>query len=283
MSSRYDLYEMTAMLSMALGVIGCVSSGPEVGAAEIEQAVMTYGYSLGVTTTSSIPIGTSVDRTCFLSGVAGNLQPPESDLGVPAPGADLWIDDNNDYHLTVTTYGRELNVFAQCVNTAAGRTAPVQWITGGPGDPNNGAKWLASLKDHPYRRCFLTGIHSGYRPEKSGFVSNDDYVQIITSWDQQNGYQIYLGGVQSNVASATAQCIDVNVDYGSWQWTAADPGARQDPLSNTAGISCPLTGIGGHFNQDAWLDGAYTSLETGINQFYMNTTNGHTGWTTCVK
>jgi hypothetical protein len=261
------------MLSMALGIVGCVSSGPDAGAAETEQAVMVYGYSWGVTSASSTNIGTSVNRTCFLSGVAGNLQPPASDFGVLPPSAGLWIDGNNDYHLAVNTYGGEVNAFAQCVNTAAGRTDPAVWHSW-----DLHPKWLASLKDHPYRRCFLTEIESGPQPDQSGFVSNNDYVQIF-----QSGDDLYLGGVQSHAASATAQCIDVNVDYGSWQWTAPDPGGRQDPLSNIAGISCPLTGIGGHFNHDAWLDGAYTSLETGILQFYMNTTNGHTGWTTCVK
>lgn len=272
MSSKYDLHKTAAMLSMALGMVGCVSSEPEAGTTEAEQAVMIYGYAWGVTSTSSTNIGASANRTCFLSGVAGNLQPPASDFGVLPPSAGLWIDGNNDYHLGITTYGREVNAFAQCVSTTAGQTPPVTWRW------NEGAKWLASLKNHPYRRCFLTEIETGYQPDQSGFVSNNDYVRIF-----QSGDDLYLGGVQSNVASATAQCIDVNVDYGSWQLTAGDPGGRQDPLSNIAGIVCPLTGIGGHFNHDAWFDGAYTSLDTGINQFYMNTANGHTGWTTCVK
>ena len=61
-------------------------------------------------------------------------------------------------------------------------------------------------------------------------------------------------------------------------WNAAGP-LSQNPGS----VTCLLTGVGGHFNDNDWVDGAYVSYDPGIIQFYMNTKNGHTGWANCVQ
>jgi hypothetical protein len=119
------------------------------------------------------------------------------------------------------------------VNTAAGRTTEVSWSFG------QAAQVLGSSWDHPMRRCFLTGIKNNLPGTIFfGFTNNSEYVRI---WN--DGFNWYLGGLLAGGASATARCVDVSGDYGSWAWQAGDPGTWQDLLSNVAGVVCPLTGI----------------------------------------
>lgn len=278
MLSRLKWCGMLAGMSALLWTTGCggdVNADGTVGdgnMAETQQAFSAgWNYSWGDTTYSFANIGTATNRTCFLSGLAGNIRPAGP---TGQTGAGVRINSSGDYEIYVDSDGGALNVFASCVNTSAGRTAEVQWRTG------DAAKLLGAVKAG--RRCFLTNVttSNAYPSEGgSGFKSNSDYVRI---W--QDGYNWWVGGVQSGVVWATARCIDVSADYGGWQWTSGDPGTRQDPLSgNPGGVSCLLTGVGGHFSNNDWLDGAYVSYDAGIHQYYMNTKNGHTGWANCIQ
>jgi hypothetical protein len=264
------------MVSATLWAAGCMSE-PAEGTdrhgeeAEAQQAFTgNWNYSWGDTKYSFANIGTATNRTCFLSGLAGNITPAGS---TGQTGAGVHINANGDYEIYVDSDGGWLNTFARCVNTSAGRTAEVTWNT------FQAAQQLAPVAAG--RRCFLTSVttSNAYPPDGPGFRSNSDYVRV---W--QDGSHWWVGGVQTGMAWATARCINVSADYGGWEWIAGDPGTRQDLLSgNPGGVTCLLTGVGGHFTRNDWVDGAYVSYDAGINQFYMNTKNGHTGWANCVQ
>jgi hypothetical protein len=261
-----------------------------------EQAfTANWSYSWGVVNNSSIDIGTSSGRTCFLTGVTGNIQPaiwPEA--GNDQTGVGLSIDPGTgDYHLNVTPidggWGLPLQAFARCVNTAAGRTNEVTWTS-----QLNGSQpqYMGAVTSN--RRCFLTSITTsseypnGAFQGSGGFRSNSDNVRV-----SNDGFSWWIGGSQpaNSMVWAKGRCIDVTYDVGGWEWIAGDPGVRQDLLTNQAPISgvgaatCFLTGIGGHLTANDWADGAYISQSTSAanpNQFYMNTKNGKTGWANCV-
>lgn len=265
-------------LSVGILLSGCMTEvdGQEENSAahesETEQAFTgNWNYSWGDTKYSFANIGTSINRTCFMSGLAGNIIPAGS---TGQTGAGVRINASGNYEIFVDSDGGALNTFARCVNTSSGRTAEITWRTG------DAAKQLGAVAAG--RRCFLTRVttSNAYPSEGGhGFQYNSDYVRV---W--QDGFNWWIGGVQSGVVWATARCINVNADYGSWQWVAGDPGTRKDQLSsNPGGVTCLLTGVGGHFNDNDWVDGAYVSYDEGINQFYMNTKDGHTGWANCVK
>jgi hypothetical protein len=251
-----------------------------IAAASVNEAVAFTGnwnYSWGDTKYSFASIGTANDRTCFMSGMTGDLQPFNDPTNVSIGDmASVGVKINSTifgsyYTIYVDSDGGALGVYARCVNTAAGRTAEVSWQTG------QAAKVLGAVTAK--RRCFLTQIGTSNVTDDNGFRFGSDYVRV---WKDNSNW--YLGGVQSGTAWAAARCIDVNVDHGNWQWIAGDPGTRKDPLAyNPGGVTCFLTGVGGRFDKSDWADGAFISYNALVKKFYMNTANGKTGWANCVE
>jgi len=232
-----------------------------------------WNYSWGVTQNSTLDVGTANNRTCFLSGITGDIAVPFSSS---PQSVSLTIDPSNEYKLSVQTWGLPLAAYVRCVNTAAGRTPEVTWSTGRP------AQQLATIDPaHPNRRCFLTAV-GAWRPNDandSGFKVWTDNVQVMPI-----GNAWYIGGQQSGPAWGTARCIDVNQDLGNWKWGCGGTCTAQFPLAqDPGGATCLLTGIGGEFDTVGWTDGAYITYDPGILQFFMNTENGKTGWANCVR
>jgi hypothetical protein len=276
----HSLRRSPRILSIALLVAaGCGVDPSEPGSPEpvdeLAQAFTgTMNYSWGDTKYSFAEIGTATNRTCFLSGMTGNLGPF---FAGGQTGVGVIVNAKGNYQLYVdATSGNPLQAFARCVSSAAGRTAEVTWSTG------QAAQVLAPVA--PGRQCFLTAIttsnqYGGNDPMSYGFKTSADYVRV---W--RDSARWYVGGVQSGMVWATARCMDVSQNLGNWEWIAGDPDTRKDKLAlNPGGMTCLLTGIGGRFNLNDWSDGAFISYDAGINQFYMNTKNGKTGWSTCVK
>jgi hypothetical protein len=270
------------LASLAMGCSAEVGQPASVGGTGQEAVGKTeeafsgnWNYSWGVTNYSVIDIGTAVNRSCFLSGVSGALAYNSPQPGDTTQlGTGVYIDANNEYHLYVQAAGAPLQGFARCVNTSAGLTTEQTWRTG------QSSVYLAPHSAN--RRCFLTNVVTSvaYPTEGGfGFKQTSDYARV---WD--DGFNWYVGGVQSGVAWASARCIDVNGDDGGWLWQAGDPGTRKDNLAyNPGGVTCLLTGLGGHFTTSDWSDGAFITYDSGVNQFYMNTKNGKRGWADCVN
>jgi hypothetical protein len=257
-----------AVIICMTSLLGCADTGGS-GQSDVGETTQAFSanwsYSWADSKNTFINIGSSTNRTCFLSGLAGNLTPVGSN---GQSGAGLQISPMGDYFMYLESGGGLLNVVARCMNTSVGRTAEVVWKTGDP------SHLLGSVTAS--RRCFLTSVTTTNQGGP-GFVSDSDNVRV---W--QDGSNWWLGGSQSGVVWATARCIDVSADLGNWLWVAGDPGSRQDPLaSDPGGVSCLLTGVGGHFNDNDATDGAYISEDSA--QFHMNTKNGHSGWANCVQ
>jgi hypothetical protein len=256
---------------LALVALGCVGS-PDADAATESVGASSeafsgyWGYSYGTTGNAVIDIGSSTDRTCFLTGVTAR----------PSTNAEVSIlpDGSQDWVLTVDpNYQGMGGAFASCVGSAAGRTPVVYWA-GGP------AKNLGAVTAS--RRCFLTAVRM-----ELGFNQDGDYVRIFTGLDANGVNSWWLGGVQSSqdsYVSAGAVCIDVSGDDGSWVYQAGDIGTTTIPLAyNPGGVDCFLTGIGGRFVTGNWNDGVFITNQVGINQFTLTTVNGKTGWANCVN
>jgi hypothetical protein len=268
LSSLKSPRKLFRTLLLALLAVGC--------AGQAHAFSGLWEYSWGTMNDSSLDIETFIDRTCFLSGMAGNLVPDGPSGGDNGAGVEVFMTaPENDYLLKIYTTNSPLGAFARCVNTDAGRTYQQHWQTAGGGMSK---VKLAAVT--PKKRCFLTGVGASSNAQgKRGFQTNTDNVRVT-----HDDHHWYLGGNQSGPAWATALCIDINEDHQSWQWQAGDPGTRKDPLAlDTGGVTCLLTGIGGHFDQDDWADGVFVSKAAGSAQFYLNTKNGKTGWVNCVK
>ncbi|AKF86005.1 hypothetical protein MFUL124B02_19865 [Myxococcus fulvus 124B02] len=212
----------------------------------------------------STSIGTSTNRTCFLTGLGGSLQPATpDDISWAFAGAhlygDQWILSINQYVNTALT------TTVRCVNTAANRTPEVVWSKG------EAAKLLGAVT--PNRRCFLTRI------EASGaFDSTADYVRV---WNDNINW--YLGGDLADDGGARALCVDFPEAHGNWFLTSGAAPINHDLAYNPGGVACFLTELGGRFNQDSYYDGVSVNYSAGTRTWEMDLSPVKRGRAGCVK
>lgn len=253
-----------------------------------------WNYSWGDTKASSVDIGTSVGRTCFLTGIGGHMRPVGAYLysgGTYPAMAGVRKKANGNYELYVQPAGgKHLIAFARCVNSAAGRIE-VSWSTGE--QSYYGDKVIGSVTGK--RQCFLQDIwnfaetlkdNTGaiysyawafddkYNPDQVGVANDGSYWKLAIK-SGNHGYPVNI--------HASAVCLDANEFDGAWTWKAGDPGTAQINLTNVSGATCGLTGINGHFDAALgdWKDSV--NISTVGSQFKLNMANGKRGWATCMK
>lgn len=234
--------------------------------ASTEQAVGlggSYWWGTSASGYTSTTIGTATNRTCFLSGVFGNLVPSSNGIGVSAGtfmNAGNWVISVNNYS------GKAVATSVQCLNTAANRTPEVSWYRGGA------AKVLGAATSQ--RRCFLTDVWGS-----GGYKVNSDYVRV---WN--DGLNWYLGGNLSDDGGASAMCVDVPEDHGGWLWIAGYPGSFTHNLAyNPGGVACLLSGFGGAFTKSDFNDGVSIDYNSGTRYWEMTVTNSKRGYGNCVR
>ncbi|HZI14188.1 MAG TPA: hypothetical protein VE153_27720 [Myxococcus sp.] len=234
--------------------------------AQTEQAVGLGGsYWWGTSNNgyTSTTIGTATNRTCFLAGVFGNLQPAATGSWLSAGtfmNAGNWVIFVNHYA------SKALATSVHCINTAANRTPEVSWYQGGA------AKLLGAATAQ--RRCFLTGVDGA-----GGFKSTSDHVRV---WN--DGTNWWLGGNLSGQGGASALCVDLPEDHGGWLWVAGNPGGFTENLAyNPGGVACLLSGVGGPFTRSDYSDGVSIDYNSGTRYWEMTVTNGKRGWGNCVR
>jgi len=171
-----------------------------------------WNYSWGDTKTSSVDIGTSVGRTCFLTGIGGHMRPIGAYLysgGTYPAMAGVRKAANGNYELYVQpSAGKHLIVYARCVNSAAGRIE-VKWTSGE--QSYYGDKVIAAAATH--RQCFLQEVKNLAVPLK-------DISEFHGAWTWKAGdpgtAQINL----SNVSGVTCGLTGINghfdAEYGDW-------------------------------------------------------------------
>ena len=261
-------------MPLAFFAVGCGGEMPEdTGApvadealAETEQAVGLAGsYWWGTTNNGNTTtnLGTATDRTCFLTGVQGNLKPT---VAGNSSFVGLYIY-NGDWWVTVTHFNsKALSAGVQCISTDTNRTAEVTWTEG------TAAKLLGAVTGQ--RRCFLTRVES-----RGGFVTNADHVRV---WN--DGLNWYLGGDLSAAGGARARCVDVPTEHSGWHYIAGDPGGFTANMAyDPGGVACLLSGIGGHFTANSFTDGVSIDYNSGTRYWEMTVVNGKRGWSSCVK
>jgi hypothetical protein len=245
-----------------------------------------WNYSWGDTKASHTDIGSSAGRTCFLTGVTGNLR-PRTDFYQAQPSdvvmAGVRSTSSGRYEIFVQPHdGHALQVFVHCVNVAADIEELNSWEVLEPQDLE--PRVLAPAT--PGRQCFLTQIRNNPHYANNafywGFLTNAHNVRVFQRTDSDNITRWYIGGYQpQSFVGARATCFDVHEVVMSETWNAGATGSRKDALTNVSGATCGLTGFGGPFDADDLSDGAYITSEG--SQFFLNTKNGKRGWVTCVR
>ncbi|WP_338872968.1 hypothetical protein [Myxococcus stipitatus] len=208
-------------------------------------------------------LGSSTNRTCFLSALGGNLQPAPGSLEWGMAGALMYA---GEWKVFVSqTFNTALSTTVQCVTTAANRTAEVVWYNG------QAAKLLGAVTAD--RRCFLTRIEGA-----GGFDSTSDYVRV---WN--DGLNWYLGGDLADEGGARAMCVDIPEDHGSWGWSTGASDKTVSLAYNPGGIACFLHSLGGNFNQNNYGDGVSVDYNAGTRTWEMNVSPYKRGGASCVK
>ncbi|WP_246137490.1 MULTISPECIES: hypothetical protein [Myxococcus] len=277
MCSRQAVRNLLFALPLTALTVGCggepleqpTDTAPVAGdesPAQVEQGVAlggTYWWGTSTNGFTSTAIGTATNRTCFLSGVQGNLVPRVTGSW---SGTGTFISGGNWTVYVSQNNSKALSTGIQCLATAANRTAEVSWYQG------SAAKLLGAATAQ--RRCFLTSIEAS-----GGFNSNSDYVRV---WS--DGLNWYLGGNLAGDGGGSAVCVDVPENHGGWLWVAGDPGGFTENLAyNPDSVACLLSGIGGHFNTSSYTDGVSIDYNAGTRFWEMTVVNGKRGWGNCVK
>jgi hypothetical protein len=227
------------------------------------------------TSADSTNIGSTSDRSCFLAGVAGNI---ESVYGASEGANTLYsialagVDSENGHFILQAETGggyEKLHARAMCLNDVSGRSSVFTYDS----DYDTSATKMAA--DDGSHVCFLRQIvNTQFYYNDNDFSSASDEIHIFSI----GGYW-YLGGV-GNV-HAEAQCIKVQEDLGEWNWTNGTVNIAQNDLE--PGTQCFLTGYKGTLRDDDYSDGAFISYESGLLQYQLSVSAGKRAWARCVK
>jgi hypothetical protein len=247
-----------------------------------EDFSVTYAFVAAAATEgfTQTDMGPASERTCFLSGVTGNLVADP----FPEAGTQVGVEAtivNGEWQLQAAAGGAPLKAFGRCVNTTAGRTAEVEWRTG------QSAQKLGAVT--ATRQCFLTKLitSSAYPPTPPGFSDKNDLAKV---WN--DGSNWYVGGSMTGWAWASARCVDVSVYEGGWDYDWESTTQLEGPMTEVVGATCALTGVGGNFEFNTHEDqGLWITRDAGLNQFYLNEQTAMVsgedltvrGYSSCVK
>jgi hypothetical protein len=280
---------LSALISMPIVACGGEKGADETTSKTDQAFTANWAYAWGTTEVSSTEIGTATGRTCFLTGVTGNLRPDGNypyGSGTYSPaGAGVRVNAQGNYEIYVAPgrSGSPVEAFARCANPAS-VTPEVSWQAG------QGWVWLAGVKAG--RTCALTSVTNVMQCDDNGvcywgFAADSDAVQVTS--DVYNWYLTGHAGDGSlnynGTMHATARCFDMNENDGSWEWIVGDGGSLFEPLSNSPGATCSLTGLAGNFQNNDYNDGVYITQPGGWfgSTFFMSLKNGKTGYSTCMK
>ncbi len=217
----------------------------------VEQAFTNITtFKGGGFTTTHTDMGSSTDRTCFLTAVFGSFD----------GGAFVDVNhdpDTNRWTLSVSPPdGHALYARAACVGTILGRTDEAYWM------PTATQEGL--LSTDPDAQCFLTRLNSSVH-----HTSFDSLADKIWIFQETNG-NWYVSG-EGN-ATGGARCITAT-KRGNGGSLVGATGVILSP--HFTGDQCFLTALGGRFRSDSATSGISTYrtvdnrwlLSAGANKF----------------
>jgi hypothetical protein len=291
--NQENLMRLRNLMACAASLAACVGSANTASA-----FTANWNYSWGTTEPSSTDIGSSSNRTCFMTGLAGEFEPSYSPFSaIPSQAAEAGVRINpntNNWEIYVVPRRGSLGVHARCVNIASEERAG--YVTTG----NGGARDIDLGAATASRRCFLASIRNeAYKDSQGvgywGFAQTGSYVNASNPYSgdhvrivakvapdfTSHWYATADNPSNKSQVRVTARCFNIAEDDGSWEWIAPNPGQGSNPLTSVTGATCGLTGIGGAFTSSSFSNGV--SIVAAGNQFSMSTQDGKVGFATCMK
>jgi hypothetical protein len=243
----------TLALLAPILLLGCVDSGddaaPSDDGADIHPDFSSVGEHTYECTAAEciVDLGTSVDRTCFLAGITGDLQTASD-----APRGAMALIDSTTGDYTVRLFGstaQPIGATFTCVNSATNRVTG-NWYTGAIPVVMAGTSSAA-------RRCFLTEVVG---TSSTSFTHFTDSVQVAPN--SYGEWNLYGNQVSGSSVNAGAVCIDVTPD-GTWAYNNGQIGSVSGNISaDTGGVACGLSALNGEFN-DGFENGVWITHNGG--------------------
>lgn len=248
----------------ATDVIDPIAGKVETG--EIRQQLAAWGiggyscYGSGTYTTACYQnMDTIVGRTCFLSGVGGDLR----------DGAVSVVRLNGNWRLEMfAAPGKTVSAGVTCISGATNITNAT-W-TGG-----TAAKEITGTVTSK-RRCFITNVMN-LNSTYNGFDNSADYGKV---WKDSAG-KWWLGGsiVGSGTPLVGAICVDVPSYHSIWNIIGAGSFTAATGVTN---VACGLTKVGGQY-----IGGASDSLNInysfGVHDWIFSAGANKFGTSDCVQ
>jgi hypothetical protein len=233
--------------------------------------------STNATGPQSAVIASTSGVACFLTGVTGNLSAshgsPQIDAGLsysPARGrlTAQWKIFADQFGSNPT------KTWSTCTN-ANGLTPEVTWHA------NQGPVVLAPVTAN--RRCFFTSLASGYESNTYGAFGyhggfSDEYDEVIINNDGTNWH---ISGNQSGTAWASARCIDVTEDLGTFINYGEETAESQPMVANSGDRACFMTQVAGQIISSDVSSGPHVEAVAGKLTFIAKGYNG--GRMDCVR
>jgi len=300
---------LTSSLLLGSALVGCIDSpsdGPQL--AHDEDALIGNGFTIWGWGTTQDPIGINIgpssDRTCFLAGVAGNLNtgcqpnfcsgpydmPSTAWVFTPYPALDHYqlVGTGGAYTNNVNQrvwYNNPVSAQATCVyasthfdvgmviqSSASARIARIADLSAGNGT---------------VRQCFLKGLEGtdgawndqGHNHAWIYKATVTDGLHPTTGWylnfDVTAGYPAPGGPNPGAPSWAHATCVDFPGGTTITSGSVWDIGGAAQAITSGPGVkACGLTGVQGAFNQNSWTDGALMNFPAQIDGNWSLTVTG---------
>ena len=230
-------------------------------------------------------MGPSNDRTCFLAGVAGNLNDGAASAqgGLAAAarvytsGGHWFLNASGGWAVNGIATGNPVNAHAVCIGTTANLTGG---FIGGPGNPVNQKALIAPATAN--RQCFLADVR-GYRGSWQSSAAS------VRTYVENGNWYLEAKNIGTAVDSSLFAALCVDVPPGSWvgtgAWGAANPGSGTVNVAFESNVmACGLTGIQGPLTFNDWADGALLNWPASSpGTWTMSLKDGKTGFVTCVE
>jgi hypothetical protein len=266
------IHVATTAVVLSGAALGCIGQDTEGQADELvgetSDAVSSNTYWYGLVGGFDIDIGTSTDRTCFLSAVNGKI------YGGSSFATNVEVKISNGRWRLRADPGPDANAYvgagAVCINTDDDRTNRVWWFKS-YGAPQDLGTWSIFP---PTRACFLTAVRSS-----QGFDNASDEVKV---WADPDGHW-KIGGTDSGAfdsVGGAAVCVDVSNQGGAGSVSGSSSIDLID--NNSGGWACALTGIGGTFTANNW-DGPEVVYDSASAKWRLTSDTGKKGSARCVK
>ena len=276
-----------SLLSSCL-LFGCAldagEGDDELGHAESALSLSRGFASWGTTNGSDLDLGPAAGQTCFLAGVAGNLNEGwgldntgrPSMAGVHIASGHWWLAGRGGLGANNVVLNNPVNAHAVCIGTDVHQTT---YYDGGKYGSVNHIKILEPVTAN--RECFLREV-SGYTGSWSSSAAHVRVMKQAGNWVLESSNL----GVASGVPWLTAICVDIPAGtwVGTGLWAASNPGTYTANIlyEGSPGV-CGLNGVTGPIKNNDWSDGAMIDWPASSpGTWTMTVKNGKTGFVTCL-